>query len=79
LELSWPDEVPGRMLSVGSSIEVLEPIEIRDRVIATARRIVARYGRDEPVEARDEVVQARAADASPAVRAATADASVTGA
>jgi predicted DNA-binding transcriptional regulator YafY len=79
LELSWPDEVPGRMLSVGSSIEVLEPIEIRERVIATARRIVARYGREEPVEVRDEDVQARAAEASPAVRAATADASVTGA
>ena len=60
------------MLLVGSSIEVLEPIEIRERVIATARRIVARYGRDEPVEVRDEAVQARAAEASPADRTASA-------
>jgi predicted DNA-binding transcriptional regulator YafY len=39
----WPDEVPGRMLAVGSSLEVLEPPEIRDRVAASAARIVERY------------------------------------
>ena len=48
LELSWPEEVPGHMLAMGSSMEVLAPIEIRERVIASARRIIERYGRDEP-------------------------------
>ncbi len=75
LELGWPDEVPGHMLSVGSSLEVVEPVEIRERVIATARRIVERYDRAEPVEVRAEDVEA--ADVIPAVRG-TADASVTG-
>ena len=51
--LSWPEEVPASLLVVGSGIEVLEPTEIRDRVIATARRMVERY---EPVETRGDVV-----------------------
>jgi predicted DNA-binding transcriptional regulator YafY len=41
--MPWPDEVPGRMLAVGSSVEVLEPPDIRARVAATAARIVERY------------------------------------
>lgn len=43
LTLVWPDEVPGQLLSVGSSLEVLDPPEIRDRIIRAAERIVARY------------------------------------
>lgn len=43
LSLSWPDEVPGKLLSIGSSLEVLHPAEIRERVMATANRIVERY------------------------------------
>jgi predicted DNA-binding transcriptional regulator YafY len=66
LDLSWPGEVPGRMLSVGSSLEVLEPIEIRERVIATARRIVQRYERDGPAEARGDGAETRTVDAIPA-------------
>ncbi len=54
LDLGWPDEVPGRLLSVGSSLEVLEPTEVRERVIATARRVLERYGRVEPADARLE-------------------------
>ena len=45
LELHWPEEVPGHMLSMGSALEVLAPAEIREHVIGTARRIVERYGR----------------------------------
>ena len=41
--LPWPDEAPGRMLAVGSGIEVLEPPDVRDRVASTAARIVERY------------------------------------
>ena len=44
LKLSWPEDVHGQLLAVGSSLEVLEPPEIRERVIATAGRVVARYG-----------------------------------
>ena len=75
LDLSWPDEVPGRLLAAGSSVEVLEPFEIRERVIATARRIVERY---EPVETRGDAVPPHGADATPAPRLRPADASATG-
>ncbi len=61
MELPWPDEVPGHLLSVGSSLEVLEPLEIRERIIATAGRILARYEREGPVVVR--AVGARTDDA----------------
>ena len=49
LEMTWPDEVPGHMLAMGSSIEVLAPVEIRDRVIATRHGGSSTvYDRDEP-------------------------------
>lgn len=50
LTLTWPDEVPGKLLSVGSSLEVLHPPEIRERVLATASRIVERYRDSVPLE-----------------------------
>jgi predicted DNA-binding transcriptional regulator YafY len=43
LTLPWPDEVPGQLLAAGASVEVLEPQDIRDRLVAAAERIVARY------------------------------------
>lgn len=43
LTLTWPDEVPGKLLSIGSSLEVLHPPELRDEVAATAGRILERY------------------------------------
>lgn len=49
LRLPWPDEVPGQLLGVGSGLEVVDPAAIRDRLIATAERVVASYrdaGRD---------------------------------
>ena len=52
LELSWPDEVHPQLLAAGSSIEVLEPPEVRERLIATATRILARYEADGPVDGR---------------------------
>jgi predicted DNA-binding transcriptional regulator YafY len=51
LTLGWPDELPGRLLSVGSSLEVLQPAELRDQVVAIASRIVERYRDSVPVEA----------------------------
>ena len=50
LTLSWPDEVPGKLLSIGSSLEVLQPVEIREKVLATAGRIVERYRDSVPLE-----------------------------
>jgi predicted DNA-binding transcriptional regulator YafY len=51
LKLSWPDEVATRLLAVGPSLEVLEPADVRERVIATAGRVVARYRDSTPVDA----------------------------
>ena len=43
LRLPWPDEVPGVLLGVGSSLEVLDPPEVRERLLATAARVLERY------------------------------------
>jgi predicted DNA-binding transcriptional regulator YafY len=43
LRLPWPDEVPGQLLGVGPGLEVVAPADIRDRLIATAERVVASY------------------------------------
>jgi predicted DNA-binding transcriptional regulator YafY len=44
LRLDWPDEVPWRLLGAGSHVEVLEPPELRDRLVGAAGRVLARYG-----------------------------------
>lgn len=44
LRLDWPDEAPAQLLAAGSSIEVLDPPEIRDRLVRIARRVLDRYG-----------------------------------
>ena len=43
LTVGWPDEVPRQLLSIGSSLEVVEPPGLRDAVIDTAGRILERY------------------------------------
>jgi len=43
LRLDWPDEVPARLLAAGTSIEVLDPPDIRDRLARIARRVADRY------------------------------------
>ena len=43
IRLDWPHEVPERLLAVGSSIEVLEPAELRVRMADTAREVLRRY------------------------------------
>ena len=40
----WPEEVPGRLISMGSRAEILEPPEVRDRAITLARRMLERHG-----------------------------------
>jgi predicted DNA-binding transcriptional regulator YafY len=44
IRLDWPDEVPGQLLAVGPNAEVLDPPEIRDRLIAMARATLDGYG-----------------------------------
>jgi predicted DNA-binding transcriptional regulator YafY len=51
LRVSWPDEVANRLLSIGPRLEVLEPADVRERVIAIADRVVARYRESAPVDA----------------------------
>ena len=43
LELPWPEEVPGQLMGVGSSLEVLDPPEIREQIRATVSRLVKVY------------------------------------
>lgn len=43
LRVDWPEEVPGRLLALGDRGEVLDPPEIRDRVISLAEQVVARH------------------------------------
>ena len=40
----WPEEVPGRLISLGSRAEILDPPEVRDRAIILARRMLERHG-----------------------------------
>ena len=47
LTLDWPDEVHGQLLGVGRHLEVLEPPEVRRRLIASARATLARYAVDD--------------------------------
>lgn len=51
LKVSWPDEVANRLLSIGPRIEVLEPADVRERVIALAGRVLERYRDSAPVDA----------------------------
>ncbi len=43
LELPWPEEVAALLLGVGSGLEVLDPPEIREQLVATAARVLGRY------------------------------------
>jgi predicted DNA-binding transcriptional regulator YafY len=43
IRLDWPREAPGQLLLVGSEMEVLEPVEIRERIASLAREVAARY------------------------------------
>jgi predicted DNA-binding transcriptional regulator YafY len=43
LRVRWPDEVAGRLLGFGRDLEVLQPADVRDRVVALARGALDRY------------------------------------
>jgi predicted DNA-binding transcriptional regulator YafY len=44
LWVDWPEEVPGRLLALGARLEVVEPAEVRERVVELARGVIARHG-----------------------------------
>jgi predicted DNA-binding transcriptional regulator YafY len=51
LRLGYPDDVPGLLLAVGPNLEVIGPLEIRERVIKLADLVSARYREAAAVEA----------------------------
>jgi len=40
----WPDEVPSRLIALGSRAEILGPPEVRERALTLARRVLERHG-----------------------------------
>jgi predicted DNA-binding transcriptional regulator YafY len=48
IRIDWPEEAAHLLLRLGSGAEILEPVEIRDRLVATARRILERYEATSP-------------------------------
>jgi predicted DNA-binding transcriptional regulator YafY len=44
LRLEWPAEAHEQLLRLGSAVEVLEPEELRHRVVEAARGVLERYG-----------------------------------
>jgi predicted DNA-binding transcriptional regulator YafY len=43
LAADWPEEVPGRLIGLGSRAEILDPPEVRERAITLARRMLERH------------------------------------
>jgi len=52
IRMDWPADAHSQLLRLGAEIEVLEPVEIRERIIAFARTVLARY--DLPVAAPED-------------------------
>jgi predicted DNA-binding transcriptional regulator YafY len=51
LLMEWPGEVPGRLLALGTALEVMDPPALRDQIASLASAVAAAYGR--PVAAGD--------------------------
>ena len=43
VRLDWPHEVPHQLIRLGDAAEVLEPAELRERLVELARRVLDRY------------------------------------
>ena len=43
LNVDWPEEVPGRLVSLGGAAEILEPADVRNRAVELARRLIERH------------------------------------
>jgi predicted DNA-binding transcriptional regulator YafY len=49
--LDWPDEVPGRLLGLAPDLEVLEPPDVRARIVRRAAALLDVYARTDAVAA----------------------------
>jgi predicted DNA-binding transcriptional regulator YafY len=43
LSIDWPEEVPGRLVALGGDVEILEPVQLRDRAVDLARGLIERH------------------------------------
>jgi len=48
LRLDWPDDVSNQLLAAGPDVEVLDPAEVRERLIELARLTLDRYAASAP-------------------------------
>jgi len=62
LVAEWPRDVHARMLALGAFAEILDPPDLRDRMIASARDLLARY---ESVQTRELVSATAGGSAGP--------------
>ncbi len=44
LQLDWPDEAPEILLGMGADLEVLDPADVRERIVSVASDVARRYG-----------------------------------
>jgi predicted DNA-binding transcriptional regulator YafY len=56
LTLDWPREAVGKLLAMGTSLELLEPLTLRAELGALAVAVAARYAGDAAVPAREEAL-----------------------
>jgi predicted DNA-binding transcriptional regulator YafY len=63
LWLDWPSEVVSQILAVGSECELLEPVELRERIAAQARRLANHY--DRHATSQDPAVPAITSESGP--------------
>jgi predicted DNA-binding transcriptional regulator YafY len=69
ITLDWPNEVVPQILAIGPDCELLEPLELRERITSQALRLASRYASLPDVGLdRDATSDARAHEA-PAVPA----------
>lgn len=45
MRLEWPEEAHEQLLRLGPAVEVLEPTELRERIVTSAAGVLERYGR----------------------------------
>jgi predicted DNA-binding transcriptional regulator YafY len=43
--VAWPDELTGRFVAAAPSVELLEPVRLRDEIVAAARTAIEAYSR----------------------------------
>jgi predicted DNA-binding transcriptional regulator YafY len=64
ITVEWPQDAHARMLRLSGHAEVLAPQEVRERLIASALSVLARYGTPLPLPSATDVAPARRTTAS---------------